>query len=180
MNKTALRSKLTEKRSAIEERAHKQQNAIAQLQYFLEKMQGICGIYMPIKDELPPLSITDNITHLQWATPVTHGNDMHFVQWTPDMEMQASSFGIKEPAEQNIVTPNIIITPLLGFDARGHRLGYGKGYYDRYFASDAGKNALRIGLAFACQQVRTIPHEPHDTTLHATITEHGMMRHIAE
>jgi 5-formyltetrahydrofolate cyclo-ligase len=64
--------------------------------------------------------------------------------------------------------------PLLAFDARGHRLGYGGGYYDRSLA--ALPRALAIGCAYAAQEVAELPAEPTDMPLDAVATETGIKR----
>jgi 5-formyltetrahydrofolate cyclo-ligase len=69
------------------------------------------------------------------------------------------------------VTPDLIVTPLLAFDRRGGRLGQGGGYYDRTFA--ALPEAVRIGFAYAGQQVDRLPIEAHDIRLHGVLTETG-------
>lgn len=68
-----------------------------------------------------------------------------------------------------MVTPDLILTPLLAFDGAGGRLGQGGGYYDRTFA--ALPEAIRIGLAFAGQEVDHLALEPHDIRLHGVLTE---------
>jgi 5-formyltetrahydrofolate cyclo-ligase len=72
-----------------------------------------------------------------------------------------------------VVEPDIIIMPLLGFDARGTRLGYGGGYYDRTLAA-MSKTARLVGLAFAGQEVAEIPREGHDIPLDVIVTEAGV------
>ena len=69
------------------------------------------------------------------------------------------------------VTPDLIITPLLAFDAAGGRLGQGGGYYDRTFA--ALPDAHRIGFAYAGQELENLALEPHDIRLHGVLTETG-------
>jgi 5-formyltetrahydrofolate cyclo-ligase len=69
--------------------------------------------------------------------------------------------------------PDIILMPLLGFDAAGTRLGYGGGYYDRTLAA-LHKRPKLIGLAFAVQELPLIPRESHDVPLDAVITESGL------
>lgn len=66
------------------------------------------------------------------------------------------------------ITPTIILVPLIGFDARGNRLGQGGGYFDRYLARLTHK--LTIGVAYDCQEVEEIPTEPHDIPLDYIIT----------
>ncbi|MDZ7587801.1 MAG: 5-formyltetrahydrofolate cyclo-ligase [Parasphingorhabdus sp.] len=68
-----------------------------------------------------------------------------------------------------LIEPQVIFAPLLGFDRAGNRLGHGGGYYDRSFAKYS--QALRIGLAWSCQEVAVVPHDSHDITLNAILTE---------
>jgi 5-formyltetrahydrofolate cyclo-ligase len=70
--------------------------------------------------------------------------------------------------------PDSLLIPLLAFDARGHRLGYGGGYYDRTLAVLPGR--MRIGCAFAAQQVDAVPVDPYDITLDAVATDQGIVQ----
>ncbi|MBK9248629.1 MAG: 5-formyltetrahydrofolate cyclo-ligase [Ignavibacteria bacterium] len=82
----------------------------------------------------------------------------------------------KEPIiESNFRTSehDIILVPLVGFDRNKHRLGYGKGYYDRFLSK---QDAIKIGLAFSCQETELIPTEPHDQALTMIITEREIIR----
>ncbi|HEY1708909.1 MAG TPA: 5-formyltetrahydrofolate cyclo-ligase [Rhizomicrobium sp.] len=91
--------------------------------------------------------------------------------------LRKGTYGIQEPhADWPVVRPCVLLVPLLAFDAHGHRLGYGGGFYDRTIAS-LGKPLRTIGVAYAGQEVRELPHEPHDHPLDAVITENGM-RHF--
>ena len=69
-----------------------------------------------------------------------------------------------------------MLVPLAAFDERGHRIGYGAGYYDRAIArlQEIGVNPRLIGVAFDCQQVEIVPDEPHDMPLEAILTESGL------
>jgi len=83
------------------------------------------------------------------------------------------AFGISEPVEMRTVTDlkfDAVFVPLVAFDRSGARLGYGKGYYDR-FLKLLPKETLRIGLAFAVQEVPSIPREKHDELLQYVLTE---------
>lgn len=97
---------------------------------------------------------------------------MIFRRWAPDEPLELDEAGVPAPfplaAE---VTPDLILTPLLAFDARGARLGQGGGYYDRTFA--ALPAAIRVGFAYAGQQVESLPVERHDIRLHGVLTEKG-------
>jgi 5-formyltetrahydrofolate cyclo-ligase len=98
--------------------------------------------------------------------------DFHHV---PDGEvLEPGSFGIPEPlAHWPRATPSVLLVPLLAFDAAGHRLGSGHGYYDRTFAV---LKARAIGIAYAGQEMDSIPHEAHDRTLDMVVTEQGIWR----
>lgn len=88
-------------------------------------------------------------------------------------------FGTQGPhAEAEILDPALMLVPLAAFDRRGHRLGYGAGYYDRAIARlEAGGAAPRlVGIAFDCQEVARVPDEPHDVPLPEMITERGLRR----
>lgn len=75
---------------------------------------------------------------------------------------------------------DVVLVPLVAFDAQGHRLGMGAGFYDRYFArrrrNRQWRRPLLVGIAYSFQQVASIPNEAHDVDLDAVVTEHGLMR----
>ncbi len=77
-----------------------------------------------------------------------------------------------------LATPGVVLVPLLGFDRRGHRLGYGQGYYDRTLRAlrAAGSIKLAIGIAFALQEVEEVPAGPADEPLDAIVTEQASHR----
>ena len=98
--------------------------------------------------------------------------DFHHV---PDGEVLApGAFGIHEPlAHWPRLTPQLLLVPLLAFDHHGHRLGTGGGFYDRTLAV---LNVPAIGIAYAGQEVASLPHLPHDRRLDAIVTEQGLRR----
>lgn len=85
-------------------------------------------------------------------------------------EFALGSLGTWEPTGENLAPPaDLILVPGIAFDASGHRLGRGKGFYDRWLAERGAAQA--IGLGYHCQLVPTVPREPHDIRLDAVITE---------
>jgi len=93
----------------------------------------------------------------------------------PETELEKTKFGVLEPKEQYIRKrdPNIldlIIVPGVAFSLQGYRIGYGAGYYDRFF-SGLEKNIPSIGLAFDLQIVDSFPFEPHDLKVDFILTE---------
>jgi 5-formyltetrahydrofolate cyclo-ligase len=90
-----------------------------------------------------------------------------------------TGFGTAGPGEDaEILDPALMLVPLAAFDARGHRIGYGAGHYDRAIArlSARGMRPRLIGIAFGCQEVPAVPDEPHDVRLDAVLTESGLHR----
>jgi 5-formyltetrahydrofolate cyclo-ligase len=87
------------------------------------------------------------------------------------------SFGTLGPADDAaLLEPDILLVPLSAFDGMGQRIGYGGGYYDRAIAllRQKGRARLLIGIAFDCQEVPSVPAEPHDVRLDAILTENGL------
>lgn len=102
------------------------------------------------------------------------GAALDFRLWASDAPLYEAGFGTLAPADTAPRrAPDLILMPLLGFDAEGTRLGYGGGYYDRTIAS-LGKKPMLVGLAFAAQRLEAIPRQPHDVPLDAVVTEEGV------
>jgi len=95
--------------------------------------------------------------------------------------LRLAKFGQPEPEVVSIVDESqldVILIPLLAFDGRGYRLGYGKGFYDRFLhrLSQQGRNVCRIGLSFSFQMVDEVPADQWDETLDGVVHEHGIIR----
>ena len=92
--------------------------------------------------------------------------------------VQAASYGIREPmGKARQVEPEsieLVLVPGLAFDREFYRLGYGGGYYDR-FLPRLRPGALKIGVAFSFQVVEFLPHDAHDASLDALLTEQGLV-----
>ncbi|MBW8907943.1 MAG: 5-formyltetrahydrofolate cyclo-ligase [Mesorhizobium sp.] len=101
------------------------------------------------------------------------------VRGAPMVEMGFGTVGPHEEAE--VLDPTMMLVPLAAFDARGHRIGYGAGYYDRAIAKLAAKGITPrlIGIAFDCQEVERVPEEDHDVIVSEILTESGLRRFIA-
>jgi 5-formyltetrahydrofolate cyclo-ligase len=99
---------------------------------------------------------------------------LKFREWGPGVAMVAGDFGALIPAEGAWVTPQVVIVPLLAFDARGFRLGYGGGFYDRTLQGLRAKGpVLAIGFAFEAQEVDAVPIDAFDQKLDLVVTEKG-------
>jgi 5-formyltetrahydrofolate cyclo-ligase len=105
------------------------------------------------------------------------GQALRFRQWTPGCEMVVGEFGAQIPAEGAWIEPEVLIVPLVGFDARGYRLGYGGGFYDRSLeALRARRGAVAVGFGFAAQQLGEVPIDGYDQCLDAMVTVLGVLR----
>ena len=98
------------------------------------------------------------------------------VRGAPMVDMGFGTVGPHEEAE--VLDPEVMLVPLAAFDARGHRIGYGAGYYDRAIAKlvDKGHAPRLIGIAFDCQEVAQVPDENHDVVIPEILTESGLRR----
>ncbi len=107
--------------------------------------------------------------------PVTpkRGHPLTFRRWRPGDAMIAERFGTMRPIGEEL-TPDFLLIPLLAFDAKGHRLGYGGGFYDRTLSGLPGR--FRLGCGFAAQQMDAVPVGPYDQKLDAVATETGIIR----
>lgn len=134
--------------------------------------------YMPMRteiDPLPAMAAHDGPV----CVPVIEGPGLplSFRRWTPQARMIPGAFGAEIPETGESLIPRVLIVPLLAFDRRGFRLGYGGGFYDRTLA---GLRALgpvtAIGFAFAAQEVDTVPTEPTDQPLDLIVTDAETIR----
>lgn len=97
---------------------------------------------------------------------------MTFRAWTDpyaEGELERGPFGMLQPdGDAPDVSPDVLVMPLVGFTADGHRLGQGGGHYDRWLADNPGR--ITIGLAWDCQLLDSLPVESHDCPLDAVVT----------
>lgn len=96
-----------------------------------------------------------------------------FRVWTPDTRMERGFWNIPVPAEGDEVVPDITLSPIVGWDAAGYRLGYGGGYFDRTLAA-LSPRPLAIGIGLDAARIATIFPQPHDIAMSAIITETGL------
>jgi 5-formyltetrahydrofolate cyclo-ligase len=101
------------------------------------------------------------------------GNPLIFRLWRPGDVLVAERFGTMRPTGE-ARAPDFLLVPLLAFDRRGSRIGYGAGYYDRTLATLPGR--YRLGVAYAAQELDEVPAGPHDARLDAVATERGVIR----
>lgn len=124
---------------------------------------------LAIRDELDAGPLLERLAAhgARIVLPRVEGGGMMTFRDASPATLEAGPFGLTQPSEKaEIVRPNLVLTPLLAFDARGRRLGYGKGHYDRAVSQLRGTGRVfYLGLAYAQQQVDAVPVEKHDVLL---------------
>lgn len=182
-DKNALRSAALKKRDALslEDRARFSEAIAARVEPFARLMgAGPVGGFWPIRSEIDPRPAMRrlNETGLALALPVITPNGMVFRAWRIGDELNAGKFGLSEPfATAPEVQPSALLVPLAAFDRRGHRIGYGAGYYDRAIARLSSHGRLfTIGICFATQEIERVPEEAHDRALDMIVTEREIIR----
>jgi 5-formyltetrahydrofolate cyclo-ligase len=134
--------------------------------------------YMPIRSEIDPLPAM--AAHRgPVCVPIIDGPGLplRFRAWTPSAVMVAGGFGTVVPASGDWLRPEVLVVPLLAFDRRGFRLGYGGGFYDRTLEGLRREGpVIAIGFAWAAQEMDEVPIEPTDQPLDLIVTEAGTIR----
>lgn len=157
----------------------------------LQRYGPVVSAYWPIGSEIDPVPLVRRLKNEGDADiclpRVEDDGTMTFRSWAPGNALEDRPFGLQEPLpEAPIATPTLVLTPLLGFDRQGNRLGYGKGHYDRALSKlRANGRVFVCGLAFFGQELDQVPAEPHDIPLDWLMTERGsiplfMMRAMAK
>ena len=178
-SKADLRAAALAARDAIsdEHRAAAAQ-AIASRGLPVEIARGtIASGYSPIRSEIDPVPLMRSLAAqgARLALPVilARGKSLAFRAWSPDDRMMLGPLGIPEPSPAAAeLVPDIMLVPLAAFDRAGHRIGYGAGHYDYTLAHLRKVKAIvAIGVAFAAQEVASVPALQHDVALDYVLTE---------
>jgi 5-formyltetrahydrofolate cyclo-ligase len=137
----------------------------------------IVSVFYPLRDEPDTLLLLTALADEGFATAlpvvVSRGSALIFRLWRPGEPTRAGAMSIREPVEDApIVEPDLLFVPLACFDRRGHRIGYGAGYYDRTLARlRAAKPIRAAGVSYGVGEVAAVPYETHDQTLDAIVTD---------
>lgn len=144
------------------------------------RQAGCIGLYSPVCNEVQTELVARRCLAdaKRLAYPRVDGSDLHFVEVRGPGELAPGQFGILEPSGTRVVPLpelDLLVIPGIAFDLAGHRLGYGKGYYDR--ALSACRPELeRIGFAYEFQVLDQLPVAAHDRRLTGLVTEQRLLR----
>lgn len=134
----------------------------------------------PVRKEFDARRLASHLIERGWlaAMPVVEAAEtpMSFRIWTPLCAMGSDRHGIPIPLGGASIVPDIVLLPLVAFDPRGFRIGYGGGYFDRTLATLVPR-PLAIGVGFELGRVADIRPQAHDLSLDMVVTEAGIMRH---
>ena len=178
-----MRKRLLARRSRLS-RAEKDEFSKRAGNAFLDGLdippRSIVALYWPMGDELDCRGLMKDLQEkgIQICLPCIIGPDqpLIFREYCGEEKLVPAGFGTHEPVKDApVLVPIIVVAPLLGFDGRGQRIGYGKGFYDRTISQMRVRPEL-VGLAFSCQEVDRVPSEAHDVRLDMIVSEKGLRR----
>ena len=151
----------------------------AELRTALAELPGVLGVYWPFRAEFDPRKLID------WAVAagrvialpvvVDKKGPLEYRAWRPGEPLVDGVWNIPVPEKGAVVTPSVVLAPLVGFDRACYRLGYGGGYFDRTLAALVPR-PLAIGIGFSLQELETIHPQPFDVPMDLIVTEAGTRR----
>jgi len=178
--KQSLRQDLSRKRKSLSDTQRQDYSAQIQTyasQYLKDKSIQQVLMYKALPMEVNTDTLLSNKNYETYVPRMLSDSNMQWIKVDENTMWKAVNFGVLEPEDGRIWQPTnmntALLCPLLGFDSQGHRLGMGKGYFDRWLEAH-GQGIDVVGLSFACQELPKVPVEPHDVPLAAIITEQGI------
>jgi 5-formyltetrahydrofolate cyclo-ligase len=182
--KDVVRKEALERRAGLKPQVGELSRRLAQI--FLGEVPIPSGAsvsaYVAIGDEADPAPLLHALRAqgqiIALPRVAGRGKPLDFHRYDAGQTLVPGGFGLLEPQRDwPQIEPDILVVPLLAFDARGYRLGYGAGFYDRTLAKlRAARNVLAVGFAFAAQEFETVPHDENDQKLDGIVTEIGARR----
>jgi 5-formyltetrahydrofolate cyclo-ligase len=138
------------------------------------------GGYYPVNFELDDLDILKELERKNFniSLPKIKKNfDMDFYKWSFKEPLKINKYGIPEPDSKMLVYPDILLIPLVAFDKKLNRLGYGGGYYDRFIEKLVKKKkVVKIGLALSSQKINNVPINKYDQKLDYIVTNEYILK----
>jgi 5-formyltetrahydrofolate cyclo-ligase len=144
---------------------------------FLAPHKGkVLSGYMPMRSEIDPLpAMAVHPGPVGVPVIVAKASPLRFREWSPGCKLVEGAFKALIPEEGAWLEPEVLIVPMLAWDRRGYRLGYGGGFYDRTLEGLRARGpVLAVGFAFAAQEVDAVPVDAFDQRLDAVVTEKGV------
>ena len=177
--KKTIRHNAVARRDALPaaERAAAAETLAARALPFPVATGAIVSGFFPLKSEISPLPLMRTLAAqgARLALPVidARGKPLIMRAFAFGDELASGQWGIREPKpEAPEVAPDILLVPMLAFDRRGNRIGYGAGYYDMTIAKlRALKPVVAAGIAYAAQEIDAVPVTPRDARLDLVLTE---------
>lgn len=165
--------------TAVDERARVADEVAAELDKLVDVRPGlVVSLYWPIRGELNLLpwmrSLHERGLRVALPVVVAKAQPLVFRAWTPDGRMERGVWNIPIPADGEELTPDVVLSPVVGFDAQCYRLGYGGGFYDRTLAAQPRK-PLVIGVGLPTMRIATIYPQPHDIPMDVIVTGKGQI-----
>jgi 5-formyltetrahydrofolate cyclo-ligase len=140
---------------------------------------GVIGVYWPFRGEFDPRPLFDRLIGLGWrpALPavIDKKGPLEYRLWRPGEPLVTGVWDIPVPEKRDVVLPQTVLAPLVGFDPECYRLGYGGGYFDRTLAA-AAPRPLAVGVGFEFSRLDTIRPQPFDMPMDLIVTEAGSHR----
>lgn len=180
MEKAALRAQALARRNELGEadrREASQAIAACAGDILAPLLPGTIAFYRPIGSECDTAALIDMARSHGAALglpAIVDETTIVFRRYRFGDRLVAGGFGTSAPApDEPLVEPDVIVLPVVAFDRRGARLGYGRGHYDRAITAlrEAGRKPKLLGIAFSVQEIARIPAEPHDVHLDWIVTE---------
>jgi 5-formyltetrahydrofolate cyclo-ligase len=140
----------------------------------------IVSAFFPYKSEIDARPLLGKLAGEGWTTclpiVIALGEPLIFRRWLPGEPTVPGVWDIPRPTDDaQLLEPDVLLVPLMAFDRLGYRLGYGGGFYDRTLELlRAKKTIIAIGVAYAAQEVDSVPHDSHDQALDFIMTEKGV------
>jgi 5-formyltetrahydrofolate cyclo-ligase len=176
------RARLLEARANFSAHAHQTASLAIErsLEDYLRQLTPrTISTYWPFKGEVDLRGLSERLRLLGWQTalPVVVGPKLPLVfrLWTAASEMETGTYQIPVPQTGEPVHPDVVMTPLVGFDAKNYRLGYGAAYFD-ITLSTMSPRPLSIGVGFELSRIETIHPLPTDIPMDIIVTESGIQK----
>lgn len=188
LSKDAVRQAAYQRRLTISP-AYQEEAAQALMRNFLQHVTlppkgSVISAYMPFNAEMNVKPLMQHLLDEGYRVTIPHVVNNHsmleFRTWSPKTPLRRNSHGIEEAdiRHSEVLLPDLMIVPLIAFDANGNRMGYGSGQFDRTFAElqKSRKAFTAIGVAFDSQREEEIPVDEHDYVLDMVVTEKAVYR----